>query len=406
MKSIRDLYKIGKGPSSSHTMGPARAAEIFNSENPDAERYEVVLYGSLAKTGIGHGTDRVLRDVFAPKDVQIVFAEHDPDDLKHPNTLDLSAFTGAERTASIRVESIGGGDIVVEGRPGLEPPEVYPENSFAEIAQFCAWRQVSLPQYVEMNEGPEIWDFLKDIWNAMRKEIHDGLSAEGVLPGGLNVQRKAKYLFERGHQVDIPQVRELQQVCAYAFAAAEQNAGNGTIVTAPTFGSCGVLPAVLLYLQDKYKFTDEKIAEALSVAGLLGCLIKRNASVSGAECGCQAEIGSACSMAAAAMSQLMGLSIQEIEYSAEIAMEHHLGLTCDPICGLVQIPCIERNAVAAKRAIDASNLAHMLVGTRTISFDMVVRTMYETGLSINKAFRETSEGGLARLYSRKSPIGS
>ena len=406
MKSIRDLYKIGKGPSSSHTMGPARAAEIFKSENPDAERYEVVLYGSLAKTGVGHGTDRVLRDVFAPKDVQIVFAEHDPDDLKHPNTLDLSAFTGAEKTASIRVESIGGGDIVVEGRPGLEPPEVYPENSFAEIAQFCAWRQVSLPQYVEMNEGPEIWDFLKDIWNAMRKEIHDGLSAEGVLPGGLNVQRKAKYLFERGHQVDIPQVRELQQVCAYAFAAVEQNAGNGTIVTAPTCGSCGVLPAVLLYLQDKYKFTDEKIAEALSVAGLLGCLIKRNASVSGAECGCQAEIGSACSMAAAAMSQLMGLSIQEIEYSAEIAMEHHLGLTCDPICGLVQIPCIERNAVAAKRAIDASNLAHMLVGTRTISFDMVVRTMYETGLSINKAFRETSEGGLARLYSRKSPIGS
>lgn len=406
MKSIRDLYKIGKGPSSSHTMGPARAAEIFKSENPDAERYEVVLYGSLAKTGVGHGTDRVLRDVFAPKDVQIVFAEHDPDDLKHPNTLDLSAFTGAEKTASIRVESIGGGDIVVEGRPGLEPPEVYPENSFAEIAQFCVWRQVSLPQYVEMNEGPEIWDFLKDIWNAMRKEIHDGLSAEGVLPGGLNVQRKAKYLFERGHQVDIPQVRELQQVCAYAFAAAEQNAGNGTIVTAPTCGSCGVLPAVLLYLQDKYKFTDEKIAEALSVAGLLGCLIKRNASVSGAECGCQAEIGSACSMAAAAMSQLMGLSIQEIEYSAEIAMEHHLGLTCDPICGLVQIPCIERNAVAAKRAIDASNLAHMLVGTRTISFDMVVRTMYETGLSINKAFRETSEGGLARLYSRKSPIGS
>ena len=406
MKSIRDLYKIGKGPSSSHTMGPARAAEIFKSENPDAERYEVVLYGSLAKTGIGHGTDRVLRDVFAPKDVQIVFAEHDPDDLKHPNTLDLSAFTGTEKTASIRVESIGGGDIVVEGRPGLEPPEVYPENSFAEIAQFCAWRQVSLPQYVEMNEGPEIWDFLKDIWNAMRKEIHDGLSAEGVLPGGLNVQRKAKYLFERGHQVDIPQVRELQQVCAYAFAAAEQNAGNGTIVTAPTCGSCGVLPAVLLYLQDKYKFTDEKIDEAQSVAGQLGSLIKRNATVSGAECGCQAEIGSACSMAAAAMSQLMGLSIQEIEYSAEIAMEHHLGLTCDPICGLVQIPCIERNAVAAKRAIDASNLAHMLVGTRTISFDMVVRTMYETGLSINKAFRETSEGGLARLYSRKSPIGS
>lgn len=402
MKSIRDLYKIGKGPSSSHTMGPARAAEIFKSENPDAECYRVVLYGSLSKTGVGHGTDRVIREVFSPKSVEVVFSENDPADLKHPNTLDFSAYTGDKQTAGMRVESIGGGDIVIEGRPGMTPPEVYPENSFAEIAQFCAWRRVTLPQYVEMNEGAEIRVFLKDVWSAMRREIDEGLSAEGILPGGLNVQRKAKYLLERGHQVDIPQVRELQEVCAYAFAAAEQNAGNGTVVTAPTCGSCGVLPAVLMYLQDKYQFDDDKIIDALSVAGLMGSLIKRNASISGAECGCQAEIGSACSMAAAAMSQLMGLTIQEIEYSAEIAMEHHLGLTCDPICGLVQIPCIERNAVAAKRAIDASNLAHMLVGTRTISFDMVVRTMYETGRSINKAFRETSEGGLARLYSRNA----
>ena len=402
MKSIRDLYKIGKGPSSSHTMGPARAAEIFKSENPDAECYRGVLYGSLSKTGIGHGTDRVIREVFSPKPVEVVFSENDPADLKHPNTLDFSAYTGDKQTAGMRVESIGGGDIVIEGRPGMTPPEVYPENSFAEIAQFCAWRRVTLPQYVEMNEGAEIRVFLKDVWSAMRREIDEGLSAEGILPGGLNVQRKAKYLLERGHQVDIPQVRELQEVCAYAFAAAEQNAGNGTVVTAPTCGSCGVLPAVLMYLQDKYQFDDDKIIDALSVAGLMGSLIKRNASISGAECGCQAEIGSACSMAAAAMSQLMGLTIQEIEYSAEIAMEHHLGLTCDPICGLVQIPCIERNAVAAKRAIDASNLAHMLVGTRTISFDMVVRTMYETGRSINKAFRETSEGGLARLYSRNA----
>lgn len=402
MKSIRDLYKIGKGPSSSHTMGPARAAELFRDENPDATHYSVILYGSLSKTGVGHGTDQVIREVFAPKTVDIKFSEIDPPELKHPNTLDLFAWNGETQTATLRVESIGGGDIIVEGRPGLTSPDVYPENSFAEIAQFCQWRGVSLPEYVEMNEGAEIRDFLKDVWNAMRQEINEGLATEGTLPGGLNVRRKAKYLLERGHQVDIPQVRELQEVCAYAFAAAEQNAGNGTIVTAPTCGSCGVLPAVLMYLQDKYQFDDERIVDALCVAGLMGCLIKRNASVSGAECGCQAEIGSACSMAAAAMSQLMGLTIQEIEYAAEIAMEHHLGLTCDPICGLVQIPCIERNAVAAKRAIDASNLAHMLVGTRTISFDMVVRTMYETGRSINKAFRETSEGGLARLYSRKS----
>ena len=402
MKSIRDVYKIGKGPSSSHTMGPERAAKLFLKKYPAADRYRVVLYASLSKTGRGHGTDRVLYEVLGKERTEVLFSDDSPADLPHPNTLDFFAYAGEEQLGTMRVQSIGGGDIIVDGEDTTADEEIYPENSFAEIAQFCAWRQVSLPQYVEMNEGPEIWDFLKDIWNAMRKEIHDGLSAEGVLPGGLNVQRKAKYLFERGHQVDIPQVRELQQVCAYAFAAAEQNAGNGTIVTAPTCGSCGVLPAVLLYLQDKYKFTDEKIAEALSVAGLLGCLIKRNASVSGAECGCQAEIGSACSMAAAAMSQLMGLSIQEIEYSAEIAMEHHLGLTCDPICGLVQIPCIERNAVAAKRAIDASNLSHMLVGTRTISFDMVVRTMYETGINMNRAFRETSEGGLARLYSRRA----
>ena len=189
MKSIRDLYKIGKGPSSSHTMGPARAAEIFKSENPDAECYRVVLYGSLSKTGIGHGTDRVIREVFSPKSVEVVFSENDPADLKHPNTLDFSAYTGDKQTAGMRVESIGGGDIVIEGRPGMTPPEVYPENSFAEIAQFCAWRRVTLPQYVEMNEGAEIRVFLKDVWSAMRREIDEGLSAEGILPGGLNVQR-------------------------------------------------------------------------------------------------------------------------------------------------------------------------------------------------------------------------
>ena len=236
----------------------------------------------------------------------------------------------------------------------------------------------------------------------MRNSVKEGLNTTGILPGGLNVERKAKYLYERTHMADVPAVRELQIVCAYAFAVAEQNADNGVIVTAPTCGSCGVMPAVLLYLQEKYQFDDDKMARALGVAGLFGNLVKQNASISGAECGCQAEIGTACSMAAAAMSDLMGLTVEEAEYAAEIAMEHQLGLTCDPICGLVQIPCIERNAVAAKRAIDASNLAHMLVGTRTISFDMVVRTMYETGVNISHAFRETSEGGLARFYSRRA----
>ena len=402
MQSIRTLYKVGKGPSSSHTMGPERAAKLFREMTPEADRYEVILYGSLAKTGVGHGTDRVLVDTLAPYPTKIVFASVDPGNMKHPNTLDLIAYQDNKETQRIRVESIGGGDIVVEGEAQHADAEVYPENSFAEIARFCQWRHVSLPEYVELNEGPEVWIFLEHIWHVMRQSIEDGLAAEGILPGGLNVQRKAKYLYERTHLLDLPQVRELQLVCSYAFAVAEQNAGNGTIVTAPTCGSCGVLPAVLMYMQQKYDLPDRKIAEALGVAGLFGNLVRHNASISGAECGCQAEIGTACSMAAAAMGELTGLTIEEQEYAAEIAMEHQLGLTCDPICGLVQIPCIERNAVAAKRAIDASNLSHMLVGTRTISFDMVVRTMYETGINMNRAFRETSEGGLARLYSRRA----
>ncbi len=402
MQSIRTLYKVGKGPSSSHTMGPERAAKLFREMTPEADRYEVILYGSLAKTGVGHGTDRVLVDTLAPYPTKIVFASVDPGNMKHPNTLDLIAYKDNKETQRIRVESIGGGDIVVEGEAQHADAEVYPENSFAEIARFCQWRHVSLPEYVELNEGPEVWSFLEHIWHVMRQSIEDGLAAEGILPGGLNVQRKAKYLYERTHLLDLPQVRELQLVCSYAFAVAEQNAGNGTIVTAPTCGSCGVLPAVLMYMQQKYDLPDRKIAEALGVAGLFGNLVRHNASISGAECGCQAEIGTACSMAAAAMGELTGLTIEEQEYAAEIAMEHQLGLTCDPICGLVQIPCIERNAVAAKRAIDASNLSHMLVGTRTISFDMVVRTMYETGINMNRAFRETSEGGLARLYSRRA----
>ena len=402
MKSIREIYKTGKGPSSSHTMGPERAANYFKNAHPQADGFRVILYGSLSKTGVGHGTDRVLREVLAPVPTEIVFSDEALPTSAHPNTMDLIALKNGAEADRLRVESIGGGDIVIEGRESSEPDDVYPENSFAEIAQYCRWRYISLREYVELNEGAEIWDFLQTIWHTMRAEVEEGLEATGILPGGLNVQRKARYLYERQHAQEIPQVRELQLVCAYAFAAAEQNAANGTIVTAPTCGSCGVLPAVLMYLQGKYHYSDLRMAHALGVAGIIGNLIRRNASISGAECGCQAEIGSACSMAAAAMCELMEFPIEQIEYAAEIAMEHHLGLTCDPICGLVQIPCIERNAVAAKRAIDSANLAHMLVGTRTISFDMVVRTMYETGISMNRAFRETSEGGLAKLYSRRA----
>ena len=394
MKSIRDLYKVGKGPSSSHTMGPERAARIFKQENPGAERYEVTLYGSLALTGVGHGTDRVLSEVLAPTPTEIIFSKKDPGDLRHPNTLDFAAYKGEEKLASMRVESIGGGDIVIEGREAAEPDDVYPENSFAEIAQYCRWRYISLREYVELNEGPEIWDFLQTIWRTMRAEVEEGLEATGILPGGLNVQRKARYLYERQHAQEIPQVRELQLVCAYAFAAAEQNAANGTIVTAPTCGSCGVLPAVLLYLQDKYKFTDEKIAEALSVAGLLGCLIKRNASVSGAECGCQAEIGAASAMAAAALVYLRGGSPEACGNACAMALKNLLGLVCDPVAGLVEVPCVKRNVVGVVNAISCANMA--LAGiVSQIPPDEVIDAMAEVGSSMSADLRETARGGLA-----------
>ena len=401
MKSIREIYKIGKGPSSSHTMGPAKAAELFRSEHPNANAFKVILYGSLSKTGIGHGTDRVIREVLSPIPTDIVFGGDAPEGF-HPNTLDLYAFDGDEQIGYLRVESIGGGDIRIPGQSHRDTPDVYPENSFAEIADFCKWRYIDkLSDYVELNEGEDIWEFLSTVWQTMKNAISEGLAAEGVLPGGLKVQRKAKFLINQQPQEDIPALKEFQRIAAYAYAVAEQNADNGTIVTAPTCGACGVVPAVLKYAQDTKGYTDEQIVRALATAGIIGSLTKRNASISGAECGCQAEIGTACSMAAAALAELYGQSLDQVEYAAEVAMEHHLGLTCDPICGLVQIPCIERNAVAANRAMNACNLSYFLTGSRNISYDMVCRAMHETGINLNHRFRETSEGGLAKIYARR-----
>ena len=402
MKSIRDIYKIGKGPSSSHTMGPERAALYFSKQNPQADSFKVILYGSLSKTGVGHGTDRVLREVLSPRPAEIVFSN---DELQntHPNTLDFIAITDGHETSRLRVESIGGGDIRIPGQAHLDPPEVYPENSFAEIADFCKWRYIhTLSDYVELNEGEEIWDFLMDIWQHMKQSIAEGLATTGTLPGGLNVQRKAKYLYDQIPSEDNPSLLEFQKIAAYAYAVAEQNADNGTIVTAPTCGACGVVPAVLKYAQETKGYSDEQIIRGLAAAGIIGSLTKRNASISGAECGCQAEIGTACSMAAAALAEIYGQDLDQVEYAAEVAMEHHLGLTCDPICGLVQIPCIERNAVAAMRAMNACNLSYFLTGSRNISYDMVCRAMHETGINLNHRFRETSEGGLAKIYKRKT----
>ncbi|MEA4966310.1 MAG: L-serine ammonia-lyase, iron-sulfur-dependent, subunit alpha [Oscillospiraceae bacterium] len=402
MRSILDVYKIGKGPSSSHTMGPTTAAVQFRQETPEADAYHITLYGSLAKTGKGHGTDRALRDVLAPLPVEICFSQEMPEEIHHPNTLDLVALKDGKELSRIRVRSVGGGDIVIEGRPvPEEAQDVYMENSFAEIKQFCEYRNVSLPDYIELNEGPDIWEHLAHCWQVMQETIHEGLSATGTLPGGLNINRKAKFLYDHILINKHPEILECQLVCSYAYAVSEQNADNGTVVTAPTCGASGVLPAVLYYMREKRSLTDDDIVHALGVAGLFGELAKRNASVSGAECGCQAEVGVACSMAAAALGQLFGYTLKQIEYAAEIALEHHLGLTCDPICGLVQIPCIERNAVAAMRAINSANLAFFLADTRSISYDMVVKTMYETGINMNRRFRETSEGGLAKMYSRR-----
>ncbi len=401
MKSIREIYKIGKGPSSSHTMGPERAAKVFLSRYPQADRFRVILYGSLSKTGVGHGTDTVLLDTLGRECTEIVFSQESWEGM-HPNTMDFFALSGETQLGNLRVESIGGGDIRYPGMDAVESEEVYIEHSFAEIADFCKWRYIqTLSDYVELNEGPEIWDFLMEVWLTMKRAIDEGLAAEGILPGGLNVKRKAKELFEQQLTVNEPGLREFQLIAAYAFAVAEQNAGNGTVVTAPTCGACGVLPAVLKYAQVTKGYSDEEICRGLAAAGVIGNLTKTNASISGAECGCQAEIGTACSMAAAALAELYKQDLDQLEYAAEVAMEHHLGLTCDPICGLVQIPCIERNAVAAMRAMNACNLSYLLTGSRNISYDMVCRAMKETGLNLNHRFKETSEGGLAKIYGRR-----
>ena len=394
MQSLKELYRIGKGPSSSHTIGPERACKLFLSENPESDSFQVTLYGSLAKTGTGHGTEEIVRAVLP--NVEIINDETEAN-FRHPNTMDLEAYKNGKRIGQMRVYSVGGGAIEIEGREGL-CPEIYELKSFAEIKKYCEERGMDLADYVFETEGEEIKEYLAEVWETMQNSFKAGVKADGVLPGGLNVQRKARILYEQKVENERSEDRENRLVCAYAFAVSEENAGGGRIVTAPTCGACGVVPAVLIYEAQKHGYTDEEIIRALAAAGVIGNLIKSNASISGAECGCQAEIGSACCMAAAAIASLFKLDLSKLEYAAEIAMEHHLGLTCDPIAGLVQIPCIERNAVAAMRAINAVSLANFLSDSRKISFDMVIETMYETGKDMSKRYRETSEGGLAKIY--------
>ena len=397
MKSLRNLYKVGKGPSSSHTMGPEKACKFMKEAFPNATSFKVVLYGSLALTGKGHGTDKVIIETLAPAKVDLVM-DFKTLELPHPNTMDIQAYLDDIKLGEHRILSVGGGSIEILGMSKEEEKDIYPHTTFAEIEKYCKEKKIRLYEYVEEVEGKEIFDYLNYIWGVMKTAIALGLKNEGVLDGGLEVKRKAKLLIDQSVENEHGRVHENRLIAAYAFAVSEQNASCGEVVTAPTCGACGVVPAILKYIQEHDGHSDEEIVRALATGGLIGNLIKENASISGAEAGCQAEVGSACSMAAAALAELKGLSIDQVEYAAEVALEHHLGLTCDPIAGLVQIPCIERNAVAAMRALNAMYLATFLTDTNKIAFDTVVKTMYETGKDLNKSYRETSEGGLAKSY--------
>ena len=398
MQSLRHLYKIGRGPSSSHTMGPEAAVKRVKALFPNATFYKITLYGSLALTGQGHGTDRIVKETLYPIECEIIFDKKSPCDV-HPNTMDIEAFCEEASLGKLRVYSVGGGSVVFENEEADKAlDEVYPLNSFAEIAKYCAEKNIRIWEYVVECEGEEILDYLHSVWQVMKDSITQGLTTTGILPGGLNTQRRAQILFNQRHIDESAQTKENRLVCSYAFAVSEHNASGGEIVTAPTCGACGVVPSVLKYYQEKNSFDDDRIVKALAIGGIIGNLIKTNASISGAECGCQAEIGSACCMAAAALAELFEMGLSQIEYAAEVAMEHHLGLTCDPIGGLVQIPCIERNAVAAMRAINALSLANFLTDSRKISFDLVVKVMYETGKNLLSEYRESSLGGLAKHY--------
>lgn len=398
MKSITELYLIGKGPSSSHTMGPEKAAKLFLAEHPEADRFSVRLYGSLALTGRGHGTDRVLGETLGAGRTEIELISEAPFPLQHPNTMDLTAFRGGEQTGFMRVRSVGGGAIEIDGRPTPPSEECYPHAGFTEIAAYCRENSLTLPEYAARFERPGWREHLREVLSVMRAAVARGIATEGVLPGELGVHRKAALLFNTPLPNEYPETREMRLRSAYAYAVSEENAAGGIISTAPTCGACGVVPAVLLRAQAIEGYSDEALLDALTTAGLIGDLVRTNASISGAECGCQAEIGTACSMAAAGLGQLRGYDLRRIESAAETAMEHNIGLTCDPVCGLVQIPCIERNSVAAQKAVHAALLAGLLADTQKVSFDCIVRNMFETGRDLLGAYRETSVGGLAKLY--------
>ena len=398
MKTIREIYRIGYGPSSSHTMGPRKAAEIFVGRTQEAASYVVTLYGSLAATGRGHMTDVAILDVLKNATIRWmpdVFLPY------HPNGMKFEALdTDGKVIDSWTVYSVGGGALEEDGKQGDELPEIYHLNTMTEILRYCEESGKSFWEYVEECEGKEIWEYLHDVWQVMCEAVERGIDAEGVLPGPLHLARKAAsyYVKATGYRDN---VRTRALVFAYALAVSEENAAGGRIVTAPTCGSCGVLPSVLYHVGKSKNFSEPRILRALATAGLIGNVVKHNASISGAEVGCQGEVGVACAMAAAAATQLFGGTPSQIEYAAEMGLEHHLGMTCDPVCGLVQIPCIERNAYAAARALDTNVYASFSDGLHRVSFDKVVEVMKETGHDLPSLYKETAQGGLAKEYRPK-----
>jgi hypothetical protein len=400
MKSLREIFRIGKGPSSSHTMGPQHAAEMFLKEYPHAASFEVVLYGSLAATGKGHMTDVAINEVLS-KSASVNIIWHPDIYLPfHPNGMKFTAKDEeGNEIGHWTVYSIGGGALsegnsVKEDR--FNTKDIYDMHMLTDIQNWCEKYGKSYWEYVDNCEGSDIWDYLHEVWKAMQQSVENGLEHEGVLPGPLHLARKAPiyYVKASGYKQNL-QARGL--VYAYALAAIEENASGGPIVTAPTCGSCGVVPAVLYHAYKNHNFGEKRILHALATAGLFGNVVKTNASISGAEVGCQGEVGVACAMASAAASQLFGGTPSQVEYAAEMGLEHHLGMTCDPIYGLVQIPCIERNAFAATRALDANLYASFSDGRHRVSFDHVVEVMKQTGKDLPSLYKETSEGGLAKV---------
>ncbi|MGE5456748.1 MAG: L-serine ammonia-lyase [Methanococcaceae archaeon] len=400
MESIKEIYKIGHGPSSSHTIGPRAASEIFKKNNPEAFSYRATLYGSLAATGKGHLTDKAITESFYPCSTEIIWK---PEEflVKHPNAMKLEALDEQSNTLSQwQVYSVGGGKIIDDNHEE-ELQSVYNQGSMNEILDWTKKSGSSFWELVEETEGTEIYTYLDEVWTVMNNSIKRGIENEGTLPGGLKLRRKASSYYVKAKNYN-GSLKEKTLVFSYALAVAEENAGGGLIATAPTCGSCGVVPAVLKRLQESFDFSDQKILRALATAGVVGNIVKKNASISGAKVGCQGEIGTACAMAAAAATQLLGGTPHQIEYAAEMGIEHHLGLTCDPINGLVQIPCIERNAFAAERALNTATFALLSDGRHVVSFDKIVKTMNQTGHDLPHIYKETSEGGLA-LYGNNFP---